>query len=178
MLPEQLGDRTIEEQLLGLQQALKECSGRTVLDIGCAEGLIGFEFAKAGAAHVHGIDVVRDHIQIAYRLRDKAGLSKVVTFEVADLAELPAPKKQYDIALALAVVHKLRDPAVGIRYCAAACSGLFVIRLSAGTKNTVLKSKRYSGSCNVTDEMRRAGFKLERTEAGPREETVVYYRKC
>lgn len=178
-MPEQLGDRTVDEQIRGLHWALQECKGRTVLDIGCAEGLIAFEFAKAGASHVHGIEIVRDHIQIAYRLRDKAGLSKAVTFEVADLAALPAPTKQYDIVLALAVVHKLKDPAIGVRYCAAACRDLFVIRMSKGAKqNTTIKSKRYAASCNVTEEMRRAGFKLERIEAGPREEPVIYYRKC
>lgn len=178
VIPEQLGDRTLDEQMLGLKPALMECGGRTVLDIGCAEGLIGFEFAKAGAAHVHGIEVVQDHIQTAYRLREKLKLTKAVTFEVADLGELPAPTKQYDIVLALGVAHKLKEPAVGIRWAAKASRDLVVIRFSAGTVDTVLRSKRYSGKCDVNAEMKKAGFTVERTEAGPRDETVTYYRKC
>lgn len=149
-----------------------------VLDIGCAEGLIAFEFAKAGAAHVHGIEVVQDHIKTAYRVREKLNLTKIVTFETGDLAALPAPQKQYDIVLALGVAHKLKEPAVGIRWAAAASRDLVVIRFSAGTVNAVLQSKRYSGKCNVNAEMKKAGFRLERTEAGPREETVNYYRRC
>lgn len=154
----------------GLTPALSECHGKTVLDIGCAEGLISIEFAKAGAT-VHGIERSEDHLLIARRLSNGC-----VTFEQGDLYTLK-PGKQYDIVLALGVAHKLTEPVVGIQYAAASSRDLVVIRMSKGTVHGILRSKRYKGVCDVNAEMGKAGFTLERVTDGPREEPVHYYRR-
>jgi 16S rRNA G966 N2-methylase RsmD len=46
----------LEEQLRGLEPMLSEVKGKTVLDIGCAEGLIAREVLERGAAKVIFID--------------------------------------------------------------------------------------------------------------------------
>ena len=56
------GDRTLAQQLVGLDKI--NVQGATVLDVGCAEGLISIEMAKRGAA---GPGTTR---------RGKAGLGK------------------------------------------------------------------------------------------------------
>lgn len=179
ILAGQDGDRTLEEQMKGLARAVEECRGKTVLDIGCAEGLIAIEFAKAGAAHVRGVDVVKEHVEVAARL---AAAVPNVSFDHGKLGEMPVPSDQFDIVLALGVAHKLHEPAIGIRYAAAASRDLVLVRMSArmGPRREahVLRSKRGTGSCNVTDEMARAGFALRAIDPGPRGETVHYYRRA
>lgn len=179
VLDGQDGDRTIEEQMQGVARAVGECVGKRVLDIGCAEGLISREFARAGAAHVHGIDVVPEHIEVARRL---CAETPNATFDVAHLGRMAPPAEPYDIVLALGVAHKLPEPRVGIRYAAAASRDLVLIRMSrrVGSRRQahVLSSKRGPGSCNVAEEMAAVGFRLETVEPGPRGEPVHYYRKC
>lgn len=171
------GDRTLAEQMMGLERVLAEVPGKRVLDMGCAEGLITREIARAGAAHVHGFDVVAEHIEEARK--QCAGLANV-TFSVEHLGKIAPPAETFDIVLALGVCHKLPEPKVGVRYAALAGRGLVLVRMSRRMhKRTehVLHSKRGSGSVNVTEEMARHGFTLEAIDPGPREETVHYYRK-
>ena len=48
---------TAIERLTGLEPLIKKSKSKTLLDIGCADGLITYEFAKAGADYICGIDV-------------------------------------------------------------------------------------------------------------------------
>jgi len=171
----QTGDRTIEEQSLGVEKALAECEGKTVLDLGCAEGLLSREFAHAGAKLVHGVDSVHGHLMVA---KDMCASWKNVSFEHMDL-NYPRPQRgMYDIVLALGVCHKLAEPVIGIRYAAAASLDLVLVRMSMQTSDGLLKSKFLPYNiCNVITEMGKMGFVLEGIEPGPRKETVHYYRR-
>ncbi len=171
----QTGDRTLEEQRLGVEKAIGECAGKTVLDLGCAEGLLSREFAQAGAKLVHGVDSLGSHLTVAQDICNRYGN---VSFEQQDLNEPKPLRRQYDIVLALGVCHKLTEPVIGIRYVAAASSDLVLVRMSKRTAEGRLTSKfKPYNTVNANAEMHDAGFELEGIEAGPRSETVHYYRR-
>lgn len=119
------GDRTFEQQMTGLMPWLAElCTGKTILDFGCAEGLIGIEMLKHGAHHVHGIELLPERVKHARQLaRGFASL-----YEVGDANDW-VPSKQYDVTLALAILHKLRDPSMVARRLARHTEETIVLRL-------------------------------------------------
>jgi predicted RNA methylase len=171
----QEGDRTVGEQMRGVEKALAECHGKTVLDLGAAECLIARQFAIAGAKHVHAVEILADHLAVAAEV--VKGLTNV-SLQQGDLKTLEPQPVTFDIVLALGVAHKLKHPEIGIRYAATASHDLVLVRMSRQTENGILCSKHWkTNCCNVRDEMKAAGFVLESIEPGPREETVHYYRK-
>jgi 2-polyprenyl-3-methyl-5-hydroxy-6-metoxy-1,4-benzoquinol methylase len=115
-LPGQDGDRSVKGQLVGLARALEACRGKTVLDLGCAEGAIALEFARAGATRILGVEVVAEHLEVARRLC--AGYPCEFRHEDLNRTRL-AEGEQFDVVLALAIIHKLKHPAERLRYFAA-----------------------------------------------------------
>lgn len=174
------GERTLDEQLLGLGVAMAEAKGLTVWDLGCAEGLIALEFLKAGAARVEGCDYNRELVTEAERLR--AGLPAEqrarVRFAHADLHQVLAGglKASFDIVLALAVIHKLGTPERALRFAARAARRLLVIRLPVGSRGR-FTTKHHFARCDVNAVMPHCGFRLGATEQGPRGELVQYWRR-
>lgn len=172
------GARTLDEQLLGLEVALLECAGKSVLDLGAAEGLIAIEFAKRGASRVLGVDSNVEFIRVAREELRKAN-PLPVQFEIADVMELATdylPPVKYDIVLALAILHKLEDPAAGVRFCAESASDLIVIRLPRGSSG-LIEGKFTQVPADVPVILVRHGFVIARKEQGPRGEWVHYYRR-
>jgi 2-polyprenyl-3-methyl-5-hydroxy-6-metoxy-1,4-benzoquinol methylase len=100
----QVGDRTLSEQLIGLEPLFELAPGKTILDLGCAEGLISLELMNAGAVLTHGVEAVGsrvDHAREHFQSRDAA-------FYHADLNEFGgAPPvgllESYDIVLLLSI---------------------------------------------------------------------------
>lgn len=170
------GDRTVEEQMIGLAPALREARGKTVFDIGCAEGVISLAFLDAGASEVYGVDIHAPHLQVAWALsRGRQG----VRFDHADLRELGerVPTKRYDIVLALGVIHKLWEPWVGAEYALRSCKGLLCLRPPGGVRNGVMHSKHRPNNLVDFHEMaRRYRFTLDRVEESTRDEIVEYWR--
>lgn len=167
------GDRSLGEQMTGLEQVVSEAPGKTVLDCGCAEGLISFELAKAGAASCLGLEAVRRHLDAARALNGELPC----TFERVDLNDFSLPaEKTFDIVLLLAILHKLHDPSAVCAMFAAACTDLCVIRLPPS--GPVINDPR---SLNVPHDiaavMKAAGFVLERETVGPRSEWLAYFRR-
>lgn len=178
------GDRTAEEQLMGLDLALAEAKGKTVLDLGCAEGVIALEFAKAGARSVFGIELLESHLVVARQVC--AGYP--VRFQCANLRDVIAREREsselwkYDIVLALGIIHKLHDPSVPMAFAADSCADLLCFRAPAAKGNLpkgeyVIKSKFTTNECNVPRLMRERGFVDEGTFPGVRGESVQYWRR-
>lgn len=169
----QTGDRTLEEQRTGVERALSECKGKRVLDLGCAEGLLSLEFARAGARAVHCVDSVGEHLTVA---QDICSSHRNMTFQQMNLNTPEPLAHRFDIVLALGVAHKLREPRVGIAYAAQSSDDLVLVRMTRYA-DAVLTSKFTGVTCDVRTEMYAQGFWLQFVEPGPRQETVHYYRK-
>jgi len=159
------GLRTLEEQLQGLELALSETKGKSVLDLGCAEGLIGREFSLAGATKVFGIEIQPLSVKKAREVCE--GLE--IEFVAANLKgwiEEHQPKK-YDIVLALGILTKLRDMALGARWAAKSTKDLLCFRAPIDKK----------GQGDIEREFIRAGLRLVEKFPGVRGESVEYWRR-
>jgi len=169
------GDRTVEEQMIAVRPALAEAAGKSVLDLGCAEGLIGREFARAGAAEVFGLDSVGGHLQVA--TQQCIGLP--MKFRQADFQVVAAgePERQFDIVLALGVVHKMEHPADGVNFAAKSARLLVLFRAKGGTTDGIVRSKFGHDFCDAHQLMRQHGFWLEKIVDGTRGEAVEYWRR-
>lgn len=168
--PGRLGDRTLEQQLQGIGWLLEHCRGRTVLDVGCAEGLIAIELARRGAAAVHGVEIVAAHLEVAHRLRGDLP----VTFERGD-ANVWMPRRRYDIVAALALLHKLRDPSAACARLAAAARWAVVLRLPPARSPVIVDARSGGVRHDINAAMRAAGFAEPQVSRGPLDEWVGVY---
>ena len=106
------------DRLSGLRDLLCYAGESSILDIGTNRGLIAFEFARRGAAVVHGCDIYRPGVDVAREIFTE--MRTPSRFEVIDLARGPAALQaafgqdylpQYDIVLFLGMYHKLKEQA-------------------------------------------------------------------
>jgi 2-polyprenyl-3-methyl-5-hydroxy-6-metoxy-1,4-benzoquinol methylase len=173
------GARTLEEQMLGLGPVLEETAGKTILDLGCAEGTIALEFARAGAKSIDACDYNEPFIEVAKQQYEQSGLTGV-RFKHADITELMAKRgtpKRYDIVLALAILHKLPDPDAAIRFCAQSARSLIVIRLPINSVGAIRSKHGAHLRADIREILPEMGFIRERKEVGPRGEWVHYWRR-
>lgn len=175
-------DRTKEEQMLGLERGLAEAKGKSVLDLGCAEGVITAEFIKAGAARAVGIELLDTHLAIARQVC--AGMPVEFIFQhLKDYAVAHQPPEQFDIVLALGIIHKMEYPEPVLRWAAESCADLFLFRAPAmklrnADGSYIIKSKHSRLEVNVPKVMVEMGFKNEGTVDGVRGEAVEYWRRA
>jgi len=171
------GDRTLKEQMMGLQPALDECAGKTVLDLGCAEGMIGREFARAGASEVVGIELLSSHLAVAkVQCRDFPQM-KFICAHLGDYIQTLETIPQYDIVLALGIIHKLHDPVVPMRFAAQSARDLLIFRAPAKKYDGLIKSKFTDAKCNVPEIMASEGFVEEKLIPGVRGEAAQHWRR-
>lgn len=99
-------------RLDGILDLLARAKGKSVFDIGCNRGMVGYQFAQHYASMVHGCDVYDVGIQTAREVF--ADIRNVESrFEVVDLTKGSGQLKTfqsngYDIVLCLATYHKLK----------------------------------------------------------------------
>jgi len=170
--PDRPGDRTLEQQLEGLGSLTASVSGKTILDVGCAEGLIGHELARRGALLVHGLDFVETAVLTA---RELAG-DLPCDFFHEDANEYE-PKLQYDIVLLLAVLHKLKNPTEACTRLASAARELCVIRMGLTGRETIVDGRSEYNPHYIGKAMRRMGFEMTEMTEGPLAEETWYYRR-
>ncbi len=167
------GDRTLKQQLKGLGDLRDRVTSKTVLDVGCAEGLISMYLFDHGAAAVHGLEVRPDFIDVANDLRG----DRACTFEVADANDY-APVRQYDIVIMLAVLHKLRDPTAACKRFAAAAREMVVLRLPPKGALVVTDDRSKGEKHDIGRAMTSSGFQLKNANYdGPKGEFMAYYER-
>lgn len=94
--------KNITDRLRGLDYLFDRMEGQTVLDVGCAEGVISEICYTSGAESVYGVDV-RPEAVVNARKNCPRG-----TFSNVDVRHWTPPDK-YDIVLFLGVYHHLPD---------------------------------------------------------------------
>ena len=167
------GDRTINQQLMGLDDLMAYVEDRTVLDVGCAEGLISIEMARRGARAVHGIEREAARVDLGRRLVGDFP----VTLEKAD-ANVWKPRRMYDVVIALALLHKLKDPSAACARLAAACADLMVLRLPPAGELVIVDERSGRKPHDVGRVMELSGFVLEKSGFdGPYGEHVSYWKR-
>jgi SAM-dependent methyltransferase len=167
------GDRTLEEQLIGLDWLRENCAGKTVLDIGCAEGLISIEMARRGAVAVHGVEIVPGHVAMGNDLRGELP----ITFEVGDCNEW-RPQRKYDIVLALSLLHKLKNPTEAAAAFADAATETFVLRTPPDFAPTIVDWRSNFEPHHIGRVLINRGFHLQSGgHTGPRSEWVGIYTR-
>lgn len=177
------GYRFVKEQLTGLDKLQTWCQRASILDLGCAEGLIGKYYVDSvGADLLHGIESVPERVAEAQRqcAQYEVDGQKYVEFFCADLndaaalAELPL-RPRYDVVLALAILHKLKDPVGMLRWAAARCDQTLVVRMP-GSEDSF--SDKRSGGVVVEPAKILAGeWDLVIDRAGPRGERNLIFRR-
>lgn len=169
-LDDQDGDRTLQDQLKGLESI--QWSGKTVLDLGCAEGLIAKHAALCGAAGVTGVEIVPGHVEVAKRLCDCLPCA----FECADLNAWSTDEK-FDIVLMLAILHKLRDPTAALAGFIASARELVVMRLPPKKAPWMIVDSRSGNQPhNMMAAMTGHGWKLVDEKRGHFDEWVGMWR--
>lgn len=171
--PGRPGDRTLDQQLNGLGPLLAAARGKTILDVGAAEGLISIELAKAGAVAVHGVEIVPEHVKVANKLRGDLP----ITFEVGD-ANVWQPKRNYDIVIALALLQKVRNPTAVAARLATSAIDMVVLRLPPAHAPTIIDPRSGNEPHHIGTVMKNGGFYLEHAgNDGAFGEYVAYYRR-
>jgi len=102
--------RRIEE--LGLERL--ELRGRSVLDIGCNNGLASFLCATSGAVDVHAVDVNPDLVELVKAQAQARGLN-CIRAEMTGFDQLDAQRDQADVVLFLEVLHWVVGQGMSIR---------------------------------------------------------------
>lgn len=140
----QEGKFGLDRQMAGLSVIERACQGATILDLGCAEGFISLQLAKAGARVVHGVDLEESRLRVAGQIFGHECPKVITQFIAWDLSRFdelfldvtpdsrpgqPSLLTRYDIVLCLAIAQKLPNPARFLRLAATLCSDLMAVRL-------------------------------------------------
>ncbi len=151
----------LEQQLIGLEYLWPMVSGRSVLDVGCAEGDIAELCVECGASYLLGVENRQDAVRFAKR----KGLNVVL-----GNVEEWLPEKSFDVVMLLGVLHKLRNPAEVLERMLKACTGCCVVRLPGAGWPVLTDERSGSKPIDLHRAMVEAGWRLEHRTAGPRVE--------
>lgn len=125
------GDRTLKTQVMGLSSAQEMMSGATVLDLGCAEGILIEQYFKWCAALVHGVEIIEEAANDARELLADFivdGRCHIATGAIERLDIVEGLLDRYDVVCALGVMHKTRNVIDPLRNAAKRAGKFFILR--------------------------------------------------
>ena len=100
---------TWADRLEGVTDACGPLRGKSLLDIGCNMGIVGYELCKQRPASYHGVETLAPHCDIARGIFSAVEVpSEFHTIDITDTAARTASlRPAYDTVLYLAVHHHL-----------------------------------------------------------------------
>lgn len=110
------GHRTIE-YFLRFTTTESMFTGRRVLDVGCGAGGKTCYYARQGAEHVWGLDVVPEYRGEAERFSQEVGLDDRTTFITSDAADMPFPEGSFDTIILNDTIEHLDRPDPALEEC-------------------------------------------------------------
>jgi len=168
---------TALERLTGLSPLIKESKNKSVLDIGCADCLVAYEFVKAGANYICGIDVNKNEVDFAKKLLTKTSVAFNVT--CANILETYQKiNTKFDIVLYLGMHHhfkKIKERKALVVHLSKICKKYFAVRTTEMEEiNTIMAMQPYkfflthSGVItNVTTNAKPGAIKRNVNRIGP-----------
>lgn len=166
------GQVPLSRQFAGLQTI--DFAGKSVLEIGCAEGLVSLEIVKRGARLVHGIEYRERAVEVARSMAGVLGLNDRMKFHRGDVRNMEAAfvgselLAAYDIVLAMAVLQKVPDQQRAMAYLLGKCDATFVLRMPARKlhRYRFFRTAWSWGDVDPVDVAGRHGFALMRESCG------------
>jgi SAM-dependent methyltransferase len=170
--------RSLEDQMIGLEDALAECVGKTVLDLGCAEAHISREFAIAGAARVVGIETALWSIDAAKVVCVGYPQIELIHANLSHYMEENPEPERFDIVLALGIMHKMGDMAAALRWSARCAKDLYLLRPPGyASADGYFRNKKRSDMVHAPTVLSIAGFTEQKRIQGAHGEHVEYWRR-
>lgn len=107
-------------------------SGKSVVDLGCADGYFSFRAAELGAAAVLGVDRNRDEIEKASYVRELIGpVGANTNFECLDVLSANVAIPRADVVLCLGLLYHIFDHKSLIEAVGRSCADVLVIDTDA-----------------------------------------------
>lgn len=134
----QTGERSLKEAVIGLNKVAAAAPGATVLDLGCAEGLVGKWLLDSFKAKlVHGLELHPPYIEMANLLHGFPVYDGRIKFFACDLDHFEVWQKmnpgvllpRYDIVMALRILQKLTRPREVLLQIAALADNILALNL-------------------------------------------------
>lgn len=85
-------------------------NGKTVLDIGCGACGKTMYYAKQGASHITGMDIVASYEKEACDLAKELGLSDIFTFVLGDAAKTDFSDESFDVIIMNDAMEHVANP--------------------------------------------------------------------